>query len=181
MYTSKFMEQLETIIQNNDICRIERKNIEEYKKSGKPIIFNNNFLLIYYEYDFDFDGFEILKLSDITDIKYENIDVFIGNILRNENIMPTSYNLEDLNMDSFKNIFQYFFNANENIIIECEKISEFNIGKILKIYDDHIMFLNFDGEGTWYKDPLAIYYEDITLISFRNRYVKYMSKYVHND
>lgn len=42
------------------------------------------------------------------------------------------------------------------------------------------MFLNFDGEGTWDKDPLDIYYEDITLISFRNRYVKYMSKYVHN-
>ena len=180
MHTSKFIEQLETIIQNNDICRIERKDIDEYKKSGKPIIFNNNFLLIYYEYDFEFDGFEILKLSDITDIEYEDVDIFIGNILRNENIMPIEYNLEKFSIDGFKNIFQYFFNVSENIIIECERNSEFNVGKILKIYDDHIMFLNFDGKGTWDKDPLDIYYEDITLISFRNRYVKYMSKYVHN-
>lgn len=46
MQENKFAEKLKLIIENNDICRIERKDIDDYKKSGKPIVFNNYFLLI---------------------------------------------------------------------------------------------------------------------------------------
>ena len=118
--------------------------------------------------------------KDINNIKYDEVDIFISAILKKENIAPKIKKVLSLKIDNFEIIFKYFYNKKENIIIECERNSEFNIGRILKIYDDHIMFLNFNGEGTWDKDPLDIYYEDITLISFRNRYVKYMSKYVHN-
>lgn len=180
MQENIFTEKLKLIIENNDVCRIERKDIDDYKKSGKPIVFNNYFLLIHYEYDFEFDGYEVLKICDITDIKYEDVDIFISNILRNERIISKSKEIINFNIDNFEVIFKYFLNQNENIIVECEKDSEFNIGKVLKIYDDHIKFLNFDGEGTWDMEPFDISYDDITLISFRNRYLKYMSKYVHN-
>lgn len=180
MHENKFTEKLKLIIANNDICRIERKSIDYYKISGKPIVFNDNFLLIYYEYDFEFDGFEILKMCDINDIKYEYVDIYISNILKKEKIMPIDNSKNDFIINNLKDICMFFFNKNENLIIECEKKSEFNIGKILEVHDEHIVFLNFDGEGTWDIEPLEIYYDDITLISFRNRYLKYMSKYAHN-
>lgn len=180
MQENKFAEKLKLIIENNNICRIERKDIDDYKKSGKPIVFNNYFLLIYYEYDFEFDGFEVLKICDITDVKYEDVDIYISNILKKEDIMPIGNIQSEFKMCNLKEICKYFFNKNENLIIECEKNLEFNIGKIIKIYDDHIMFLNFDCEGIWDTEPLDIYYDDITLISFRNRYLKYMSKYTHS-
>lgn len=180
MQSKELIEKLKVIFEKNDVCRIERKNIDEFNKSVKPIICNDKFLLFCYEYDFEFDGFQLIRLCDITDIKYDEVDIFISNILRKENIIAETKKIMNFRIDNFKTILEYFFNNNENIIIECEKISEFNIGKIIEIYDDHIIFLNFDGEGTWYKDPLAIYYDDITSISFRNRYVKYMSKYAHS-
>ena len=169
---------LNFIISNNDICEIIRDDLDTIE--GTPIKYNKEFILIAYNYDFEFDGYKIVMFKDINNIKYDEVDIFISAILKKENIAPKIKKVLSLKIDNFEIIFKYFYNKKENIIIECERNSEFNIGRILKIYDDHIMFLNFNGEGTWDKDPLDIYYEDITLISFRNRYVKYMSKYVHN-
>lgn len=119
-------------------------------------------------------------LRDIDNIKYDEVDIFISNILKSEKIGPRIKEMVNFNIDKFEIIFKYFLNQNENIIVECEKASKFNIGKILEIYDDHITFLNFDGAGIWNTESLDIYYDDITLISFRNRYLKYMSKYAHS-
>lgn len=171
-------DKLNFINCNGDICEVVRGDL--YTIEGVPIKYNNEFTLLVYNYDFEFDGYKIIMMCDIHNIKYDEVDIFISNILKNESIVPKSGEIVNFNIDNFEMIFKYFLNKNENIIVECEKDSEFNIGKILEIYDDHIKFLNFDGEGTWDMEPLDISYDDITLISFRNRYLKYMSKYVHN-
>lgn len=180
MQKINLIEKLKWICNKNVVCRIERNNIDEFKKSCKPILFNKNFLLICYEYDFEFDGFEIIRLKDITNIIYDDVDVFINNIIINENISSIQSDFVDININNYYNIFNYFAKNSENLIIECEGSGDFYIGKVVEIYDNYIKFLNFDGEGVWDKEPLCISYDDITLISFRNRYVKYMSKYAHD-
>ena len=173
----KLIEELESICENNVICRIERGEIDELKKSGKPIKFSDDFVLICYEYDFEFDGFEIIRLDDITNIQYDNVDKFINYIFINEDIKPVMGNIFSININSYIEIMQFFLNKNENIIIECEKHGEFYIGKVIEVFKDCVKFLCFDAEGVWDKEPYNIFYKDITSISFRNRYLIYMSKY----
>lgn len=77
-------------------------------------------------------------------------------------------------MESIKSMFADVLNE----VLQCEMDEQLG-------YDKHERTESGEEKknyrkGTWDKDPLDIYYEDITLISFRNRYVKYMSKYVHN-
>lgn len=54
-----------------------------------------------------------------------------------------------------------------------------NIGKIIEIKDDYIVFKRFDGVGKWYPEN-KIYYSDISEILFGDRYTRIMSKYTHN-
>ena len=176
----KLAEKLKLLCDKKVVCRIERDKIDEFKKSCIPVLFNNEFLLVCYEYDFEFDGFEIIRLNDITNVIYVDVDEFINKIIKSEDISPQKDNFLDINMSSYYDIFNYFVDNNENLIIECEYSENFYIGKVIEIFNDRISFLNFDGEGVWDKEPIDILYSDITLISFRNRYVKYMSKYAHN-
>lgn len=175
----EIINKLNTICNKNDICEITREDLDVITLEGMPIKYNDSFLLFAYNYDFEFDGYKIIMIKDITYIKYDEVDLFINNILKKENIRPSIKDILCLNIDSFIDIFKNFYKNKENIIIECEKYSEFYIGKITEIFEDHILFLNFDGEGTWDKESSEIYYNDITSISFRSRYIKYMSKYTH--
>lgn len=177
MGKDKLLEKMKLICTNNFICRIERREIDEFKKSGKLIKFSNNFLLVCYEYDFEFDGFEIIRLEDITGIYYDNVDKFINNIFINEGINFTIGDVLSININSYIDIMRFFLNKKENITIECEKYGDFYIGKIIEVSDEYVKILCFDAEGYWDKDPSTIFYKDITSISFRNRYLKYMSKY----
>lgn len=181
MYKGDLIEKLKLICSRDVVCRIERNGIDEFKKSCKPISFNDEFLLICYEYDFEFDGFEIIRLDDITNIIYDDVDIFINDILIKENIKPIIDSCLNININSYFDIMKFFFQNNENLIIECERQGEFYIGKIIEISQKCISFLNFDGEGVWEEEPSYIFYNDITLISFRNRYVRYMSKYAHRQ
>lgn len=179
MKKTELVEKLKFMCNKSAICRIERNRIDELKKSCKPILFNDKFVLICYEYDFEFDGFEIIRLDDITNINYDNIDIFINDIFIKEKIELSIEDVFDININSYMDIMKFFSMNNENIIIECEKNEEFYIGKVVEVYEEYICFLNFNGEGIWDEAPSKVFYRDITLISFRNRYIRYMSKYVH--
>lgn len=179
MDKNNLVEKLKLVCDENAICRIERDNINQFKKSGKPIAFSDKFVIICYEYDFQFDGFEIIRLEDITNIYYDDIDKFINYIFTKENIQPSNEDTFNFSIHSYKDIMQFFLNENENIIIECEKCGEFYIGKIIEVFEEYVCFLGFDAEGNWDEEPSNILYNDITSISFRNRYLIYMSKYVH--
>ena len=73
--------------------------------------------------------------------------------------------------------------ADKFIILECEKNynNTFYIGKIKKIGDLSVDFLNFDGLGIWYDKSTNIEYSSITCVTVKSRYLNIISKYVKAD
>mgnify|MGYP000902948794 FL=1 len=63
--------------------------------------------------------------------------------------------------------------------VDEDTTTALNIGKIIEIKDDYIVFKRFDGVGKWYPEN-KIYYSDISEILFGDRYTRIMSKYTHN-
>ena len=78
----------------------------------------------------------------------------------------------------------HFKNNEENIIVECggydDEDYSFSIGKVEKVTEEYIEIKYFDYMAKWDEDELdRVYYDDISVVSFGKRYIKYMSKYTH--
>ena len=91
---------------------------------------------------------------------------------------------ENINIENFTNVFNYFKNNEENIIVECGGYDEeeyiFSIGKVEKVTEKYIEIKYFDYMAKWDEDEFdMVYYDDISVVSFGKRYIKYMSKYTH--
>ena len=170
---------LEKVSNKSDLCYISSKT--KYSLGLSYVIkYNEKFLMIADTCDYEYDGYIIVKWENIEEIEYNERAIFESKII--ENVI-------DIKLDSYKTIFNHFLNKNENITIYCDSCSEkyvdedtttaLNIGKIIEIKDDYIVFKRFDGVGKWYPEN-KIYYSDISEILFGDRYTRIMSKYTHN-
>lgn len=122
----------------------------------------------------------IIRIKDITGVKRSDSEKFSDFILKKEGILNQIKLPNIVNVDDFKVVFQELKILEKNIIVECENIdiSDFYIGKIIKVNNNSVLFLHFDGVGEWREEPSLIPFKEITSISFDKRYINIISKYI---
>ena len=174
----KIFDSLENFIKNENIIGIKRENIDENTLLSIPLKISKKFLLVKYWYDFLFDGYKIVRIKDITEIKQVKV---IEEIHKLENIIVENEDITPINIDGWQEMFKSMFSLNMIIIIECERTTgvDFYIGKILNVKKIALDILYFDGEGKWDENKTTIKYKYITCVSFSSRYIKFMSRYVN--
>ena len=153
-------ELLDKIIRKSDICKFECIFDDI---SGVPVKYNEKYIMVNIYEDFQFDGFCIFDITEIENICYDETYEFINHICKEEKIYPPKV---------------------ENIIVECggydDEDYSFSIGKVEKVTEEYIEIKYFDYMAKWDEDELdRVYYDDISVVSFGKRYIKYMSKYTH--
>ena len=160
--------------------QIVRENIDENPIDCIPLICMNELLLIQYLYDFSFDGYKIIRMDDITSVRYSDIEEFGEFILKEEGLMKKVKKPDIKNISNWEAFLKEYKELNKTIIIECEALTEQNfcIGKIVDVNNDSIELLCFDSVGEWEQYTRKIIFEDITSVSFNDRYSLTISKYV---
>jgi hypothetical protein len=177
---NKARELLEKTIKAFQEVKITREKIDSNVIYCYPLLMSNKLLLIQYLYDFQVDGYMIIRLKDITSIRSDDLERFSESIIKNEGIIENIKNPSFETIEDWLEVFKKLKSMGNNIIIECETIdnSEFYIGEIIDINKKSVSLLNFDGIGEWDEEPTKINYSDITSISFGKRYINIISKYV---
>lgn len=180
MIFSNDLNTIKKCINSRSVCSFERNKIDDLTLYGIPLLISNDLLALYEIYDFEFDGIKVIRLDDITAVYHSESELFIDKILKNEQILIPDNNLK-LNIDSLKDLMVQY--ADKFIILECEKNynNTFYIGKIKKIGDLSVDFLNFDGLGIWDDKSTNIEYSSITCVTVKSRYLNIISKYVKAD
>ena len=107
-------ELLDKIIRKSDICKFECIFDDI---SGVPVKYNEKYIMVNIYEDFQFDGFCIFDITEIENICYDETYEFINHICKEEKIYPPK--VENINIENFTNVFNYFKNNEENIIVEC--------------------------------------------------------------
>ena len=169
----------ECILAKN-IIHIEREDIDYHVLEAVPIDMNNKFLLIQYIYDFYFDGFKLVCLSDITSINRGETEKFHDKIVKEERNTINAENLVNVNIKNWKSFFQFIFETEKMIDISLERKEEgrtFFVGKVVSVSESSLEFLEVYPAGAWYKDTTSISYEDITMVSFNSNFCNMLGKY----
>lgn len=164
---------------------IEEKNLQAIKFKYYPdVLFmytigiSEDFYFAVEEYDFELAGYQIRKIVDID--AYESVLNYSSKINELEGL-PEKIIHYPINLNSFKNIFEYFIDSDEIISIEREYNDEdsfFLIGEIIKVTEEEVWFRDFNIDGIWNEEINIIPYDIITTIRFNSKYINTWSKYM---
>ena len=177
-------EKIEIIKQNINALheiKIKRCKTDAEDLNVIPLAIGQNLVLLQNLYDFDIDGYVIIRIKDITSVIITKSQQFSQFILKKEGILSTIKKPPISSIDNWENVFTELSDLGKNIIVECESIesSNFFIGKIIAIDKNSLFILHFNGAGEWDEEPKEISLKDITSISFDSRYINVISKYLN--
>lgn len=155
---------------------IKRSNIDKDLLYCIPLKVGQDLVLVQYLYDFLIDGYKILRIKDITAIRSGDQERFSEKILCDEGIL-NQIQTPLVNVDNWGTVLRDVFALEKNIVVECENLGEFYIGRIVEVSKSTLSLLHFDPLGEWDDEPTQIIFKDISLVSFDDRYSSIMSKY----
>jgi hypothetical protein len=176
----KIREDLHNIIKMRCLAYITREIIDINAIDCIPLILGQDLLLVQYLFDFQLDGYMIIRIKDITFIRSDDIERFSEFILKKEGILSQIKEPPISNLESWGVVFEELKVLGKNIIIECEDIEDgdFYLGEIIKVKNNSVLLLCFDAVGEWDQEAIEILFKDITSVSFNKRYIITISKYV---
>ena len=159
---------------------IERSNIETYKIYGFVLACSSELVLIHYFYDFHPDGYQILRISDISGIRHSASDRTMQKILRAEGILEQVGLKHPIDLRSWQSALRNLKALGESVIVEGEEpeVDKFFIGKIIRINKKTLSMRHFDGTGKWDEELSYCPYEHISSVKFDCEYVNVFSQHL---
>ena len=183
MNTGEVTAALKNLIYNKKQCCIWRTGLEDYPIRCIPLAVSKYFILIAVIDDFLIDGYQVIRLEDVTCVERGDTEVFLERVFLSENIEVNRDNLLLGHMDSMQDMFTVFLNSKKHISIENETEEQFffYIGIVLEVTDQYIDFIDYDEMGIWRRNSERVFYKDITCISFKSNYINVLSKYTRKE
>ncbi len=142
----------------------------------------DKFILMNDMTDFFFDGFIILRKSDVSEIKHTENEKFFKTIIDQEKI--TDLILErrehlNFSLDNFFGMFTQLHESKLAIILECiyGEDERFQIGPVYEVGNKKVKLRYFNANGDFDLKPVSVKYKDITFVRFDSPYTNTFFKY----
>lgn len=179
MKKSEIKELISENIDKKILFSYKREKCDNYNNYSMLLDISDTLILGLHEDDFMFNGFEIMRLKDITRAEFQ--DDYYNNIIKKEGLLDNII-IPNIRLDSWQTVFEDLQSLGNNLIIEKESLDkdecEFWIGKILRVYKNSVHIHHFDADGIWDDGYFIIQYSVITSVTFGSRYVDIFSKYL---
>ncbi len=172
-------------IENKDFVKVYIVDKEDLIITHfEGIIFeqSNKFIFMNDTNDFNFDGFIVLRKTDISEIKCTDNERFFKEIIDNEKITDLIFqrrrNLE-FKLDNFQGMCNCLKNLNLPIIVECKYGNDkrFLIGPINDVEDKKVRIKYFNSRGEFDIKPVSAKYKEITFLRIDSPYANMFYKY----
>ncbi len=143
---------------------------------------NDEFVLMNDMFDFHFDGFVIVKKSDITEIKRTENEAFIDKIIESEGLkdqIEDKYTELGLSLSNFPEMFDYLKMKGKPVIIQDLYNGKdiFQIGPINSIEKKKVFIDYFNARGEYDLKPVSSKFKDITYVRIDSPYAEMFFKY----
>ena len=162
---------------------IEDKNGYSITHFG-GIIFEQNeeHVLMCDMYDFNYDGFVVVRKSDISEIKRTENEKFFDRILDKEGIKKLilkKMKILSLKLDTYARMFSALKAKGLPVIIECRygKKDLFQIGPIAKVKGKKVLVNYFNASGEYDLKPVISEFKNITFFRVDTEYANIFFKY----
>jgi len=161
------------------ITRTVAPGVDE-TSSGYILDFSDDLVLLHEAGDFTLHGYIVIPLSQVKKIRHNKFDKCFKQIMIAEGEAAKVGINYKIDLSNWQSVFKSIQAVNMGVTVEVENPANniFSIGTILKITAKKIHIEYFDAEGFISAIPDKIKYQDITKVTFDNRYVNVFSKYL---
>ncbi len=160
--------------------KIQRKVDSDYSIYGFVLSCSSRLVLIHEAVDFHLNGYRIIRVSDITSVRYAKCDKQMTRMFSSEGVLDEVGLIYPVNLKSWKSVFQSIRGTGLNVIVEGEEedVDEFVIGPVVRVNDKSASVHHFDSLGKWRKKPTRCPYAEITTVQFDCEYANVWSRYL---
>lgn len=177
---------LRRAVRHHESVKISRRTRDERNVRGFPLAIGRTLVLVQVSHDFDLDGYEVLPLERITQVRSGVHERFHEHVIRDEgrlrNVWPPddAPKWADLPLDSWQELFAAFGAMRQIAIVECETRDEdaFLIGPVAAVAEHAVGIHNFDATAVWDSAPTEVRVRAITCVRFDERYTQVYARYV---
>jgi hypothetical protein len=161
---------------NTMLHTFERRKIDPHRLYGAIVAESEELLLIQRMYDFDFDGYMVIRRRDITKSYSSDSDAYCEQLMRDEGLWKTPTKaVRALPLSDWQTLLTAL--RDKPVVIENERKGDFFIGPILECEAKTVTIHHFDGCGEWQK-PERLSYRAITSVQFGSRYIMVHSRHL---
>jgi len=158
------------------LVTIERKKLDPNRLYGVIVAQSPTLTLLQYEYDFQFDGFVVLRTKDITLCTSSESNDYCERLMRREGLWQTVPRwVKKLLIAGWHELLTDL--VGKVVIVEDELRDGFCIGRLLQAQVKQAAIHFFDGCGQL-QDVEKVPYSRITLLRFGDRYSTIHAKYI---
>ncbi|PHS03789.1 MAG: hypothetical protein COA78_17315 [Blastopirellula sp.] len=161
--------------------RITRTTPCEPRVNGFVLDSNNDWFLLWQFHDFYPDGFALMRVDGVTNIRCGKYERQWTKMIADEGIAQALPN-PNLALGDIHNMLSQLQSLDANFIIECEdddeEIEDFYIGRLINLSPDTCEFANFDGLGCWDDTLHNIALNEITCIQWDTPYANTFSRHL---
>lgn len=178
----KLQEKIKDLKENFKCVYISRTSKGEDFESKRAFIidYSDKLILVKEVDDFVKRGFFIFPIKQISKLRRNQSDIFYEKICIDEKIVEPNIQSHNINLDSWKTVFESISKLGFNVIVrnEYSNADTFEIGPIIKITKKKVDLNYFDSRGILNNETTEIPLNKITLVEFDDIYINIMSKYL---
>ena len=125
--------------------------------------------------DFQPDGFEVVRLRDISNVRSGEQAAFHEQVMQAEGVL-TNLAVPAVSFENFPALLMDLFSLGEPVAVSV-KNGALLLGMIEKVGKKRLRIRYVDGEGHIDAEPTRIEYDDISSVAFSSRYLKLVVQY----
>lgn len=174
--------RLEQHRKDGQAIEIRRAPLNPYSTVAFVIALGNDLVLLHVVTDFDPDGFQIVRIEDITSIEYRGFEKFHERVLRAEGLINDIRPPFKMDLSDWKSAIGAIKDHSRIVIIEDEDPDDelFLIGKAKRLNSQTLSIRQFDAAGRWELNDRIVPYSRISAVTFDDRYSNLYGKYVRD-
>lgn len=154
---------------------IMRKKIGALPLLCIPLQMSEKLVIVAPYTDFKPDGFEVVRLRDISNVRADEQAAFHEQVMQAEGVL-TGLFPPKVSLESFPSLLTDLFALGEPVAVSGKQ-NVLLLGTIEKAGKKKLRVRYVDGEGHVDEDPTRFAYEDISSVSFGSRYLKLVVQY----
>lgn len=170
---------LQQAMKNKQMTVLYRDTLGAREYAGIPVSVENELVVLHRESNFALDGYTALRTGDVTETEQMDDVPFLKKVLSGEGVY------EAVKAPAFpcpnwrallEGIRKQFGGW---AAVECENPDEplYFVGRVQQVDDRYLVLRRVDGLGNWLPDLLTLPLDDITVVSFGDRYLEMFRKY----
>lgn len=181
MTEDRWTQELRDAAESRRLVRIERAGFPAEFAEGVPLDVGSELVLLaLVDVDhFRPNGFGIFRLDDLSDVRSDEYERFLEGVLEGEGSPVRGIEAPDIGIADWRQVARTLAGSGELMIVEAEEAEEdeFWLGRVVDVDDDGVWLLPLGALGDWDEEAVAITFDEITQVRFRERYAEVYARY----